>query len=446
MKVLIIDDDPSILELYGLVLENIFGKDCVDRALGPNDAISTISSTKNNYDLVISDYDMPPQGSGKEVYDYIKENNLNLKFILFTSRHPDEVENIIKDKFFNDNDYLYLNKVIRPKEWSNKVKELVHFSEKQRDYAPVRVYNFMRHQKSLCDIYIKLSDKKFIRIINKNENYSLEILEKYYARGTRHLYIAKTDFDQFVSSMSEMSFLETPTVGKTYLEAARNNHTVLKMMVQNLGISSYTFQLASQMAENVLNEIVVDSGVKMMIEKMMKSVDYAYDHSFLTACISAAICEELSLDRNIIRKLTLASLLHDLAITNSNLCRIHDLFPEEIINLNHSQKELIRQHHHLFDNMKIKGDLLEDVKLIISHHHIHDDLYPFNSSFHLDHAQLIQSIFLVSHAFTVELFKSDFNDSDKLTNLSKVKSLFRGANFEKAIMALDRVILVKKKA
>lgn len=80
MKVLIVDDDPSFLEISKTFLEVFHNipSDTVDSA---KEALNMLE--KDSYDVIVSDYDMPVM-NGIMFLKAIRNKKINIPFILFT--------------------------------------------------------------------------------------------------------------------------------------------------------------------------------------------------------------------------------------------------------------------------------------------------------------------------------------------------------------------------
>jgi PAS domain S-box-containing protein len=85
--VLYIDDEPSLLELAKLFLEQ-GGEFSVDTTVSAPDALSRMQSTR--YDAIIADYQMPVM-DGIELLKAVRERFGDIPFILFTGRGREEV-------------------------------------------------------------------------------------------------------------------------------------------------------------------------------------------------------------------------------------------------------------------------------------------------------------------------------------------------------------------
>ena len=85
-KILLVDDNPSILEMVkaelclraGILPENI------NLASSGNSAIALIIRSGDIFDLIVSDFNMP-DGNGKELLEFVIQQNSKAYIILFTA-------------------------------------------------------------------------------------------------------------------------------------------------------------------------------------------------------------------------------------------------------------------------------------------------------------------------------------------------------------------------
>lgn len=80
MKVLIVDDDPSFLEISKTFLE-VFHNILSDTVDSAREALDMLE--KDSYDVIVSDYDMPVM-NGITFLKTLRDKRINIPFILFT--------------------------------------------------------------------------------------------------------------------------------------------------------------------------------------------------------------------------------------------------------------------------------------------------------------------------------------------------------------------------
>lgn len=88
IRVLHVDDDPSLLEISKKLLMDIDGSFAIDHACCVDEAFEKLAT--GNYDIVISDYDLP-QKDGLQFLKELREQGIFIPFILFTGKGREEV-------------------------------------------------------------------------------------------------------------------------------------------------------------------------------------------------------------------------------------------------------------------------------------------------------------------------------------------------------------------
>jgi PAS domain S-box-containing protein len=89
IRVLMVDDDPSILELTQLFLERS-GDILVDATASAAEALAKLTGDRCPYEVVISDYAMPEM-DGISLLKAVRSRKIEIPFILFTGKSREEV-------------------------------------------------------------------------------------------------------------------------------------------------------------------------------------------------------------------------------------------------------------------------------------------------------------------------------------------------------------------
>jgi PAS domain S-box-containing protein len=136
ITVLYVDDEPGLLEIGKLFLEN-GGEMCVDTETSPGAALETLGHT--SYDAVISDYQMPEM-DGIAFLKKVRVQFNDLPFILFTGRGR---ERVVIEAINNGAD-SYLEKggdpTLQFSELAHKIRQAVHARNVERALAGSRDY------------------------------------------------------------------------------------------------------------------------------------------------------------------------------------------------------------------------------------------------------------------------------------------------------------------
>jgi PAS domain S-box-containing protein len=125
ITLLLVDDDPGLLELTRLFIEKEGGIK-IDPAISARLALEKLKKTR--YDIIVSDYEMPEM-DGIEFLKYVKEMGSDRPFIIFTGRSREDV--VIRA--LNSGADFYLQKGGDPKVQFAELKNMIkHAVRKKR--------------------------------------------------------------------------------------------------------------------------------------------------------------------------------------------------------------------------------------------------------------------------------------------------------------------------
>ncbi|KAA3614167.1 MAG: response regulator [Calditrichaeota bacterium] len=156
-KILIVDDNPSVLKLLNISLTKA-GYEIVEAENGEE---AFVAANENLPDLIISDI-MMPQMDGLELCWMIRENSKvpMVPFIFLTSFDDPETE----VKGFRAGADKYLNKPIERKDLLEKVQELLDRKKKVNDVAKTELDN-----KGFAGDLSDLSIVELVQMLNLNK-------------------------------------------------------------------------------------------------------------------------------------------------------------------------------------------------------------------------------------------------------------------------------------
>ncbi|MCB9061596.1 MAG: response regulator [Halobacteriovoraceae bacterium] len=454
MKVLIIDDDDTIRQLAVLCLTKKFpASDFVEAADG-SAAITLLGQDK--FDLIICDFEMPNK-NGSDVYHFIKEQDILTPFILHTTLNLEQLQKMPSS--FPDVSQFegYVNKMetrIALPEIIKKVVTPEIFGPDERnstDFYKIKIYYFWRFDETLCDIWVGLSSEKFVKIIHKNSEYTKADIDKYIKKKQKYLYIHKDDFENFCDGYQKLNFLvrkDKPFDASDENER-RKAHAYIHHIILEIGITQEVVEITKRMIENIFSTPIKGQTeiFKMMIRHFEKR-DYIYDHSYMAAQISCFICKQTEwASDDTLQKLILASIYHDVLMTDPNVAMVEDLACKEFRELSPNDKNLVRNHpYKTAELVRENITFPADVDKIIWQHHEKQDGSGFPRG--LDHTQItpLAIIFIIAHDFVKELYREQLDESQFMKIQKKLEIKYDKGNFKKIytsfVKSLNKVNLV----
>lgn len=309
-KVLIVDDDDSLRALLKLHIKNIVKDVELYESISGHDAIKKIKSL-GHFNLVLSDFDME-DGDGSTLYNYCYSESSYDHFVLLTSRKS--LSDTTLNNYPQNHNELYYNKPISYnllKDIFSKIRgeEILHDTL----YSKVSLSALLRFEEAICDIFIKLYEGKFIRVIATGNCYTRKELTKYQKRDEERFYVHLNDYEKLCQSLFKKPLLKLDP--KTlYEEKVKAAHHCIHDIVLNVGISSGAVEQAKEMSQAIEKLVSEDDFLLQTLAKSREQLDYIYEHSYMTACICIAVEGRLEWStKENAQKLTMAAIFHDLS-------------------------------------------------------------------------------------------------------------------------------------
>ena len=118
-KIMLVDDNEVIIDLYERTIENISNAEVVAVAKNGEEAIEILENNVENIDLIILDIVMPKK-DGIDVLKFMKDNNISKKVIVITSCNSEITIRSVTELGAN----YYILKPIDVNTLAEKIKEL----------------------------------------------------------------------------------------------------------------------------------------------------------------------------------------------------------------------------------------------------------------------------------------------------------------------------------
>ena len=239
------------------------------------------------------------------------------------------------------------------------------------NFSKIKIDEFYSSQAVLFDIYIKLSENKYLKILHTGDTFSKERLDKYKnEKKVENLYFHNNDRRKFIQYNNFLSkkLIENPNV------PAYNKVNILKNVTEKfieeaytVGIKPLVIDQGKEVCETVFQLIETQSDLYNVLRSYQNFDPTAYSHAFLVTLYSTAIIKQFEWQsKATIETTAMACMFHDIGKT---------LLPKEFINLSvkdmtPEQVELYKKHPELgFGLIENNRALNNSVKQIILQHH-----------------------------------------------------------------------------
>ncbi len=326
LNILIVDDEIDVAEIINFLLLDFIKNDFESSiALSGNEAIKILDS--NTIDFCICDHNMP-NGSGDKVLKYIIEKNLKTKFILCSTvtpkSHPEEYP--AKHVYFNIEKPDVISGLEKLKEMVIKDCKEKQKSEVMEDYYPIPVH-YLDHFKNIpLDIYIKLSEKHFVKLHSEGDEYSESEKQLIKEKKISTLFLKTNVNKRPVNEIIHEAILAI--FNKKHLsleEKLTNNFNDLVSMVQFTGISP---ELAETIKASVLETAkLIDK--HQDLQNAWRKINLIGEFPSNLYCVQSLICGAILKKHSwnseqSLFKLTLAAFFQDITLTEISLMELYD--------------------------------------------------------------------------------------------------------------------------
>lgn len=368
IELLIVENDESFRLTLKLLLEE---KDFIVSE-AENGRVAREMISLRNYDLILSDVQMPYL-NGIELLEWVRQSKRTSQFILMTG-----FSNLIEThKAFQLGANDFLSKPFSESELINSIIDCLNLHEqpiesiaKEVEYCKIPIEDFLSATSLKFDVYLKLTDTKYLKVLKKNEEQFKARIESYRQKGLSHLYLTKEEFKNFIEltlKISKALEQNKKFSNQKRLSFAKYTGEVIMERAFVLGTDKDSFLNATEFVKTNLevftnSELIVD-----VLETLNKHGDFLYAHSLGVCIYSAMIAEVLGWNSiPTMTKITTAGLFHDIGLKE---------LPREIINkprarLTNEELALLTTHpKRSKDIMESLQIMTSDIAQIVYEHH-----------------------------------------------------------------------------
>jgi putative nucleotidyltransferase with HDIG domain len=327
---------------------------------------------KEEIDVVLSDIRMP-DGDGIDLTAFIKKNKPQIPIILITGFSEIYTATQAYDLGANE----FITKPFKKEDLLNAIgiclnnPTLNQQTENIADgFCKLSIIDFVSGKSVPADVYLRLSEKKFIKIANKGDGFPDYQMEKFKRFGVIHLYMKKEGFNEYIgfnlhigkrlqnatsiSKEKKMNFMKHTT--EVILERAFLN-----------GMDKEVFEMAQTVAESTVNILMEDDKVFNLLGILNSHSDDLYAHSLGVSLYGAMLARHLGwTSPATLFKVSTGGLLHD--IGKKELSR--EMIGKLRSDMSHEEIELYESHP--ARGVKILSEVRSiptDILQIVNQHH-----------------------------------------------------------------------------
>lgn len=417
-RILVVDDD----EIFRGILIQTLSKEGyqVTPAVSGNTAKDLLGLSA--FDLVISDINMPGM-SGVELMRQSKTICPELPFILMTGfaelKETEEASQLGAKGFipkpFKKEE---LTRIID--EWLNPPQADAE-QDSDLQFCKISIDDFVSGKEIKFDIYIRLSEEKYVKIAHEGENISLDRIQAYKSKGLQYLYMRNEDFKRYMgfnlALMSAVNSHKTISVEKKRAFLKHTSEVILENLFLN-GVDEEAFNGAKAIVESSVALLCEPDSMMDLLKLLNHHSDFLYAHSLGVSVYSVMIGKQVDwYSPANIHKVAMGGLLHDIGKKE---------LPQEFMlkqRKDYTLEDVLLYESHPQRGMEILSQLPlvpSDVLQVVLQHHEHCSGLGFPMRLKRTHIHPMARVVAVADEFCNLVLKSPNS-----LNLSPVEALNR---------------------
>ncbi|MCP4913105.1 MAG: HD domain-containing protein [Oligoflexia bacterium] len=327
----------------------------------------------------------------------------------------------------------------------SSVKDL----NKKTEYCKVPLEFFKPESELFCDVYIKLGDSKFVKVIQRFSRFENNDLLKFREKDIKHFYVKDKDFKIITKKLA--TIMNSGSHAEGALIALNDQVDVsiplalqqtVAESINKLGLNEDALEITSVAISSSLEMIQKSDDLGGLIQNALKNVSYISEHSFITSFVASAILKELGED-NIanLQAISIAAFFHDLALESDEEAKVQSLESRKFFIFGIEEQNLIQAHPLKAKSMlaKVAGLPKEALQIVEQHHERYDGGgFPYGLS-HTEIAPL-STVFLVAHEFTHLSYNSGFSPVHIEAILEDMITKYKKGYFKVVTKALAAIV------
>lgn len=286
------------------------------------------------------------------------------------------------------------------------------------------------------DVFLKLSDVKYLKIYRKEDSSLKETVKHYLDKNSSHFFCRKNEYQLLVSYLLKKNI------------QLGNNQKIhfIHDMAAIFGVSKFVSDQIHNVATDIIQILDKNVNFKVHLQSMLSRGDYLTQHSLLISFMACLLAKEMGWNtRVVLDKLSYAGLLHDMMLSSDILLKIKQA-KGDITHLTWQEQECYVNHiPQVLELLSKSKDIPPDVADIISDHHELSDEKHFPSKKSPKFIPQINALFALADIFCHEIHcEKGIDIKGFLENWESFYERYNKGNFKKPLESLRRILFLKK--
>jgi HD-GYP domain-containing protein (c-di-GMP phosphodiesterase class II) len=298
------------------------------------------------------------------------------------------------------------------------------------------------------DIFIKLSETKYLKIFSEGDVFDQKDLKRYFLeKKLEYFYIQREEIGEFLEkfALELVNLIQSKQFSgnKNISEVCEAVHETVQGLIAQLGP---TPEIQNIIKNNV--QLLLKSKVSPKLKDLFARIEkdspkYISGHSVLLGQLSCTVAAAMGWNSDTTyHKLTLAAFLHDLSLKNNKLAAVQTLQELETRKAEFTADEYKAYALHpqvASDLAKQFTEIPPDVDLIVLQHHERPDETGFPRKLSSARISPLAAIFIVAHEMLHFMYANPEADFDREKFIKKYGDYFSSGNFKKVLSSLEKL-------
>lgn len=297
------------------------------------------------------------------------------------------------------------------------------------------------------DIYVRLSDNKYLKLFRKGDIFDQQDLEKYtLKKGIDYLYILRSECAEFAQKYTQLieSYIAGRQMAKSLSKTAHHNRAVLETIHQlneQIGFTPEVQELTKAQVKLTVDAMQHSQSLAEVLSLLQEKEDqYIATHSTICAFMACAIASQLQWGSEMtFQKLTLAAFLHDIPLQSQELAAVGSLSELERVKSKFTPEEIRTYEDHPLlaaDMARKMSEIPANVDIILAQHHERPDGSGFPRSLASNYIAPLSAVFIVAHDIA-DFVLSSGDDFKMASFLDQMRPRYSFGQFKKIFVVLE---------
>lgn len=290
------------------------------------------------------------------------------------------------------------------------------------------------------EVHVFISGK-FVKMNYANDQF-VDILRRLQQKDLDEVYIKQEDCKKVLAeiqnAMSSKTFYDPKTTDEQRMQNAEQSVEVVKNLINQMGVDKQTVDIIKSVNQKTINMLNESPSIFMFIKQFKKNCSEEFLRSVLTGYLTSLVIDKFPWRSVPVKeKAALASMLCDITLSKEDFQAIK----EHEINKTFLDDRIKNHPYEVSKLLAANKDIIpsETITIIEQHHELPDGT-GFPGAIELHRFNQLSSIFIVCQKFTENLFQENFDYNKRQEIVARMKQVYVGRTFDKAMDALILVV------